>query len=129
MKQRRHTRRGGGEGGGGKNQRQEQPSRSNMTTTRAARHQKNASAAASSSTLTDILLRPLLVECLTYLDQQSLREVCLLSTVFLDIVCNDKGMENHRIIQLLEIRPSKNNEDDECRLIRLIQQLLSLIHI
>ena len=121
MKRRRHTRRG--EGGGGKNQRQEQPSRSNMT--RAARHQENASsAAASSSTLTDILLRPLIVECLTYLDQPSLRKVCLLSTVFFDIVCNDKGMENHRIIPLLEIRPSNNHEDcDEGRLVRLIQQL------
>ena len=126
MKRRQHTRGGkgggGGGGGGGKNQREEQPiSGILMTTTRATRHQNKASSSASA--LTDILVRPLLVECLTYLDQQSLREVCLLSTVFLDIVRNDKGMENHRIIQLLEIRPSKNNEDDENRLLRLFQQL------
>ena len=77
----------------------------------------------ASSPLTDILVRPLLVECLTYLDQPSLRVVCLLSTVFFDIVCNDKGMKNHRVIPLLEICPSNNHEDDESRFVRLIQQL------
>ena len=125
MKRKIHTR----GGNGGKNQRQQQPPiSSSMATTRATTSppQKTAAphvVAAAASPLTTILVRPLLVECLTYLDQPSLREVCLLSTVFLDIVRNDKRMENHRIIKVLEIRPSKNNEDDEGRLIRLIQQL------
>ena len=124
MKRKIHTR----GGNGGKNQRQQQPPiSSSMATTRATTSPPPKTAphvvAAAASPLTTILVRPLLVECLTYLDQPSLREVCLLSTVFLDIVRNDKRMENHRIIKVLEIRPSKNNEDDEGRLIRLIQQL------
>ena len=125
MKRKIHTR----GGNGGKNQRQQQPPiSSSMATTRATTSPPPKTAAphvvaAAASPLTTILVRPLLVECLTYLDQPSLREVCLLSTVFLDIVRNDKRMENHRILKVLEIRPSKNNEDDEGRLIRLIQQL------
>ena len=123
MKRRRHTRRGRRGGTRGKNQRQQQPISGIVVTARAiSSYPKTAPyvVRSASSPLTDILVRPLLVECLTYLDQPSLRAVCLLSTVFRDIVCNDKGMKNHRVIPLLEIRPSNNNRGD---FLQLIQQL------
>ena len=125
MKRRQHTRGGeGGGGGGGKNQRQEQPiSGISMmtTTTRATNHQKKTSLSASA--LTNTLVRPLLVECLTYADPDTIRVLCCVSKQFRDLIYNDPQMEHNRVIRLLEIRPSKNNEDDKGRLIRLIVQL------
>ena len=44
------------------------------------------------SFLMELLLRPLLLECMSYLDQESLRQVCVLSTEFEDIVHNDPLM-------------------------------------
>ena len=49
------------------------------------------------------ILRPLLVECLTYLDPESIRQVCLLSKLFKGIIHNHPGMESNRVIPLLQI--------------------------
>ena len=78
----------------------------------------------SSTSICSILVRPLLVECLTYLDPESIRQVCLLSKEFLDMVHNDPGMDNNRVIPLLQISPSKENGcQDAGRIERVLNQL------
>ena len=70
--------------------------------------------------------RPCLVQCLSYLDSESIRQVCLLSKEYHDIIHNDPGMAN-TWTKALEIRPSSSSEDDNTnddgRLDRLVKQL------
>ena len=74
----------------------------------------------SSTSNRSILVRPLFVECLTYLDPESIRQVCLLSTEFLDIVQNDPGMDNNRVIPLLQISSSNQNRVQHSRAVKVI---------
>ena len=68
--------------------------------------------------------RPCLVKCLSYLDSDSIREVCLLSKEFHTVIHNDPGMAN-TWMKLLEIRPSSSEDktNDEGRIDRLVDQL------
>ena len=68
------------------------------------------------------LVRPLLVQCFGYLDDESLRQACSVSKEFEDIVQHDPLMEI-KVIPLLEIRPDKNNNDDHRRFDRLFENL------
>ena len=81
-----------------------------------------SSSSSSSTSISTILLRPLLVGCLTYLDSESIRQVCLLSKEFLDIVQHDPGMENNRVVPLLFVSSSK--EQDAGRIERLLNKLV-----
>lgn len=65
-----------------------------------------------------------IIKIFHYADQETLRRICLVSQQFLDIVRNAPGMEHHRAIPLLEIRPSPVNEDDGERIQRLVHQLI-----
>lgn len=78
-----------------------------------------------SSNLLTTLLRPLLVKSLGYLDHESIRQVCLLSKEFLDIMRNCNGMEDTLFPLLLHISPfeKKNKIKIKGRLERLFQQL------
>ena len=74
--------------------------------------------------------RPCLVQCLSFLDSESIRQVCLLSKEYHSIIHNDPDMAN-MWTKLLEIRPSSSEYDeiisdeikDEERLDILIDQL------
>ena len=71
--------------------------------------------------------RPCLVQCLGYLDSESIRQVCLLSKEYYDIIHNDPGMAD-TWTRALEIRPSSSSSSDdeikdEGRLDRLVDQL------
>ena len=60
--------------------------------------------------MTEVIVRPLLVKCLGYLDPDSLWQVCFLSKEFEDMVRNNPGIEN-KLIRVLEISPDKNKHD------------------
>ena len=64
-----------------------------------------------------------IIKIFRYTDQETRRRICLVSQQFLDIVRNVPGMEHHRGIPFLEIRPSPVNEDDGERIQRLVHQL------
>lgn len=53
--------------------------------------------------------RPCLVQCLGYLDSESIRQVCLLSKEYHSLIHNDPGMAN-RWTKALEIRPSSSDD-------------------
>ena len=74
--------------------------------------------------MTEVIVCPLLVKCLGYLDPDSLWQVCLLSKEFEDMVRNNPGIEI-KLIQVLEISPDKNKHDAG-RIDRLIDQLYQL---
>ena len=65
---------------------------------------------------------PILIHILTYADPETLWVLCLISTQFYDIISNAPAMENHRVVPLLQISPSKNTEKSG-RLIRTVEQL------
>ena len=65
--------------------------------------------------------RPCLVQCLSYLDSESIRQVCLLSKEYHSIIHNDPGMAN-TWKRALEIRPSSKTED-KGRLDQFVDQL------
>ena len=119
---RRSTQRRGVRGEEKKRRAQEQPPQTipifiNGVATR-TRHQDKL----NSPKLTD-QPRPILVNILSYFDQETLRDVvCLLSKLFQDIIDNDPGMEN-KVIPLLLISPSKKTRPSTKRLDRLIKQL------
>ena len=68
--------------------------------------------------------RPCLMQCLRYLDSESIRQVCLLSKEYRSIIHNDPGMAN-TWKRALEIRPASSDEnaEDKGRLDRLVDQL------
>ena len=74
--------------------------------------------------LTDRIVRPLILHSLTYLDAESLRQVCLLSQEFHAMVHHHPGMKQ-RMYDVLLIRPADEEEqdDDARRFDRLFQQL------
>lgn len=65
---------------------------------------------------------PILINILVYADPESLRMLCLVSKQFLDIISNSPAMKNHRVLPLLQISPS-NDQEDPARTKRLIHQL------
>ena len=83
--------------------------------TRTRRQEKNAAAKWN---------QPLsvIINILLYADPETVRILCLLSKQFLDIIRNSPAMKNHRVIPLLQISPSEDQEDPG-RTKRLIHQL------
>ena len=76
------------------------------------------------ASLTEMLVRPLVVECLTYLDEESIRQVCLLSKQFHSIIHNDPKLK-HKLVTVLEIRFSDNDIYYEGRNRKIFAQKLS----
>ena len=74
--------------------------------------------------LTELLLRPLLLECMSYLDQESLRQVCVLSKEFEDIVRNNPLMKI-QLLPVLQISPDAT-KSDAGRFVRLLRRLYNL---
>ena len=72
-------------------------------------------------TLTDGIVRPLIIHSFTYLDPESLRQVCLLSHEFHAMVHHHPGTK-HRMYEVLLIRPA-NELEDAGRFDRVFQQL------
>lgn len=66
---------------------------------------------------------PILINILTYADPETIRQACLVSKQFYDIIFNAPAMENHRVVPLLQISPSEMEQDDKGRTARLIPKL------
>ena len=58
-----------------------------------------------------------------YADPETIRMLCCVSKQFYDIITNDPGMENNRVIPLLQISPSEQEGNDFGRLERLLNKL------
>ena len=74
--------------------------------------------------LTDRIVRPLILHSLTYLDAESLRQVCLLSHEFHDMVHTHAEMKQRMYeVLLIRPRPKEDEYDDYGRFDRLLEQL------
>ena len=119
--------RGGGTGGGGggiqqnknKNKTKKPPPPPPPvigTVATRTRHQQKTKASSWNKPI------PILINIFTYADPETLRILSLVSTQFYDIICNSPAMINHCVVPLLQISPSKDQEDPG-RTNRLIHQL------
>ena len=127
MKQRSTNRQGRGEGdkgGGNTNNTTQKKQRSSArligfeggVATRTRRQTK-----IQASPLTGTLLRPLLVKCLDYLDEESIRRVCLASKHYHALIHKHPKLK-HKFVALLEIR-SSNTDGGERPIPKLVQNL------
>ena len=57
-----------------------------------------------------------------YADPDTMRKLCCVSKQFYDIIANNPGMEQNRVVPLLEISPAKD-QDDAGRITRLLRFL------
>ena len=64
----------------------------------------------------------ILIHIMGYADPETIRTLCCVSKQFSDLISNDSRMEQNRAVPLLQIRPSKEQEE-EGRLGRLLRLL------
>ena len=64
----------------------------------------------------------ILINIVSYADPELVRDLCGVSKQFRDIIYHNPGMEN-KIVPLIWIRPSEEEQNDKGRLHRLLQQL------
>ena len=68
------------------------------------------------------LFRPLLVQCIVFLDKESIRQACFVSKQWHALVRNHPLLE-HKLIPMVQISADKNNKGDKGRVDRLFENL------
>ena len=81
------------------------------------RHQQKAIASTWQQPIT------ILIHIMSYADPETIRMLCCVSQQFYDLITHNPGMEQNRVIPLLQISPSEE-KGDAGRLERLLKQLV-----
>ena len=66
---------------------------------------------------------PVLINIMGYANPETIRMLCCVSKQFYDLITNDPGMENNRVIPLLQISASEQEGNDFGRIERLLNKL------